>query len=456
VLIPNAMLKPIAFYLPQYHPIPENDEWWGQGFTEWRNVAKAVPNVPGHHQPHVPADLGFYDLRLLEVQKKQIELAKTYGLYGFCYYYYWFNGRRILERPLDQLAAHPELDFPFCVCWANENWTRTWDGLEKHVLLPQNHGPEDDVAFFNSVLPLMKDPRYIRVDGKPLLMIYRVDLFPDARATAERWRKLAAEAGLPGLHLVAVQFWGINDPRPFGFDAAVEFPPHQYIGPENRPDHFPTITNPQFQGSLVDYVKVATQSVKRPRPDYRLYRGIVPSWDNTARRQDSPVTMINSSPHEYHAWLRQLADEVRRTQPPEHQLLFINAWNEWGEGCHLEPDLKHGRGYLEATNDVVQGNRGVHALVEEVRQAPADDRTAAAELIQALEARDRSLWALRELVRQKNSQVDQLHAELEKAKEGPLWRLAKQKLARFEVLREGVNRFPALKNKVKGVLNRRA
>lgn len=357
-------LKSIAFYLPQFHPVTENSEWWGPGFTEWTNVARAKPNYVGHYQPHVPRDLGFYDLRILDNMRAQIELAKLYGVHGFCFYYYWFDGRRILELPLDNYLES-DIDFPFCVCWANENWTRTWDGLEKDVLLAQVHGEEQDRRFIQDLLPLLKDHRAIRVDGKPLLLVYRADLFPHARATTNHWREIARQSGLEGLHLVAVQFYGITDPRVYGFDAAVEFPPHTFAGSENRYTGDIHITNPEFTGGLIDYRKVIAQSVGRTTPDYRWYRGIVPSWDNTARRQNSSHTIVSASPELYRYWLRYLVEYTKKHNSSEDQLLFINAWNEWGEGCHLEPDLKYGHAYLEATYEGLRGGKDSQELLSE-------------------------------------------------------------------------------------------
>jgi lipopolysaccharide biosynthesis protein len=435
------MVKAICFYLPQYHPVRENDEWWGEGFTEWRNVAKAVPNFPGHYQPHVPSELGFYDLRLVEVQKKQAELAKAYGIYGFCYYYYWFGGRRILERPLDQMVAHPEVDIPFCVCWANENWTRTWDGKEKDILLGQKHSPEDDEAFIRALLPMFRDPRYIRVNGAPMVLVYRADLFPDMKETAKRWRRIARSEGFPELHLCAVQFYGITDPRPWGFDAAVEFPPHQFIGPENRPDTMPQFTNPRFAGAVVDYPKVVAQALQKPVPDYLVYRGVMPSWDNTARRQDTPHIFINSSPLDYQYWLRRMVKQTEQARPPEHQFVFINAWNEWGEGCHLEPDLKHGCAYLQATLAALQGSTSVDQVVDELRVGGKYNDTAAQEIVEAFEARERSLFALQEELRRKNAQ---LQTPPPAAPPPTLVSVAKHQL----------NRYPKLKKALKKMLRR--
>jgi lipopolysaccharide biosynthesis protein len=429
------MVKSICFYLPQFHPVKENSEWWGEGFTEWRNVAKAVPNFPGHYQPHVPSDLGFYDLRLVDVQKKQAELAKAHGIYGFCYYYYWFAGRRILEKPLEQMVAHPEVDIPFTVCWANENWTRTWDGQERHILLGQNHSPEDDEAFIRAVIPMFRDPRYIRVNGKPMLLVYRVDLFPDMKETAKRWRRIAKQEGFEDLHLCAVQFYGINDPRPYGFDAAVEFPPHQFLGPENRPGELPKFTNPRWAGNVVDYQKVVAQSLQKPVPEYMQYRGVMPSWDNTPRRQDTPHTFINSSPLDYQFWLRRLVEQTKRERPPEHQFIFINAWNEWGEGCHLEPDIKHGRAYLEATKAALAGSSAVDELVRELGAvAKVYDSGALRELADAFEARERSFFALQQEIRRKNVELKQLTAPT-------LANMARHQLSRYPKVKKALKKL---------------
>lgn len=342
-------IKPLAFYLPQFHRVKENDEWWGQGFTEWTNVAKGKPNFAGHYQPHVPADMGFYDLQDVENMREQAHLAKEYGLYGFCFYYYRFkDGRRILEKPLNNYVAS-DIDFPFCYCWANENWTKTWDGLDKEVLLEQNHGGTDDLVFLRELIDVFKDSRYIKVDGKPMLLVYRADLLKNPLELTQQWREIAEQAGFPGLHLCAVQFYGIDDPSVYGFDAAVEFPPHKYIGSENRPDHSVQITNPDFRGGIVDYRKIVRQSLNKCSTDYMVYRGIIPSWDNTARRQDTGHIIINSSPNLYQFWLKYLVTFTKKNLDLDNQFIFINAWNEWAEGAHLEPDLKYGRGYLEAT-----------------------------------------------------------------------------------------------------------
>lgn len=218
--------KLIAFYLPQYHPIPENSAWWGTGFTEWKNVSKALPLFKGHYQPHLPADLGFYDLRLPEARIAQADLAREYGIHGFCYYHYWFNGRRILERPFNEVLASGSPDFPFCLCWANENWTRTWDGGSADILLQQDYSDEDDRNHIRSLLPALADSRYIRVDGKPLILIYRTELLPNPERTSDIWRSESYTAGIGELYLARVEsFTSGIEPASIGFDAAVEFAP---------------------------------------------------------------------------------------------------------------------------------------------------------------------------------------------------------------------------------------
>lgn len=352
----------IAFYLPQFHPIPENDEWWGKGFTEWRNVATAEPLFPGHYQPHIPADLGFYDLRLEETREAQAELAREHGIHGFCYYYYWFNGRRILERPLNDMLATGKPDFPFCVCWANENWSRLWDGGNNELLLSQEHSLESDIAFIHDVIPMMKDPRYIRVDGKPLLLLYRSDLLKDPKATAEAWRAACVDAGLGGVHLCIVQSFQKTDPREIGFDAACEFPPHQY----KVADMTETVDELEdgFRGKVYDYNKVAQHSVSRPAEPYTLYQSLFPGWDNTSRKRKHALVYHGANPGRYEYWLRGLVSSARERLPEGNRLIFVNAWNEWAEGAHLEPDLEFGRGYLEATARALSGETNWRELLE--------------------------------------------------------------------------------------------
>ena len=350
-------IKPIAFYLPQFHRIKENDEWWGKGFTEWTNVAKAKENFVGHYQPHVPSEMGFYDLDDVERMREQAKMALDHGIYGFCFYYYRFKGgRRILEKPIEQYAES-NIDFPFCYCWANENWTRTWDGLDKDVLLEQNHGGKDDLDFLKELLPVFNDPRYIKVDGKPVLLVYRVDLFENPIALTEKWRQMVYDSGFPGIHLCCVQFYGVENPSDFGFDAAVEFPPHTFIGPENRAFENIELKNSKFNGGIIDYRKVVSQAINKPDSTYLRYRGIIPSWDNTARRQNTSHILVNSNPNQYRFWLNYIANRTLHDEKNKSKFVFINAWNEWAEGAHLEPDLKYGLRYLEATLHVVNNKK---------------------------------------------------------------------------------------------------
>lgn len=339
----------IAFYLPQYHRIQENDDWWGPGFTEWTNVARGRSNFDGHYQPHVPRELGFYDLTQPDVLRRQAEMARLYGITGFCFYHYWFSGRRVLEKPLEQFLAS-DIELEFCICWANENWTRSWDGDTKTVLLEQRYEPGDAERFFRSVEHVLQDRRYIRVDGKPFLVVYRAKDIPKPKEVFATWRRLAREAGLGGLHIAVVDFYDISDPAEVDADSLVEFPPHKFNGPVNVPDVVPPITNPAFCGGILDYRKIIAQSVHKAAPAFTYFRGILPSWDNTARRQDSPTTIIHSTPEWYAKWLAYLRSYTRQhTGDSDKAIIFVNAWNEWGEGCHLEPDVKWGLQYLEST-----------------------------------------------------------------------------------------------------------
>jgi lipopolysaccharide biosynthesis protein len=339
----------IAFYLPQYHAIAENDEWWGPGFTEWTNVARARPNFDGHYQPHIPRELGFYDLSHLETLRKQVEMARLYGIHAFCFYHYWFSGRRILEKPMDLFLAS-DINMPFCICWANENWTRTWDGDTSSILLEQRYLPGEEEAFFSSILPLLHDTRYLRVHGVPLLLVYRPKEIPGVVGIFDKWRSMASREGLGGLHIAAVDFYDVATPGEVGADSLVEFPPHKFNGPGNIPRQIPSFSNRNFSGGIVDYRKVISQSLEKPAPEHMYFRGIMPNWDNTARRQDTPLTVISATPSWYEDWLAYLRAYTRyHSEHEDEQLIFVNAWNEWGEGCHLEPDLQWGLGYLEST-----------------------------------------------------------------------------------------------------------
>jgi len=341
-------VKALAFYLPQYHPIPENDAWWGKGFTEWTNVSKAVPNFIGHYQPHLPGELGFYDLRLPQVIERQIELARKFGIFGFCFYYYWFDGKRLLDLPLDQFLRLPDNDFPFCLCWANENWTRTWDGLENQVLIAQNHSPEGDFNFIQDIQPYLNDRRYIKIHGHPAVMVYRPQILPDPAATVKRWREYCKSSGLDDLYLVAIQSGEVEDPRSMGFDAAAEFPPHgiptiPYVNPQLK------ITNPDYTGMVFDYQVIAEQMTNKHVPDYRLFKTVITGWDNTARRQNQSYVFHNASPSAYQCWISSAMQYTLENAPEGERFVLINAWNEWAEGTHLEPDRKYGYAYLDAT-----------------------------------------------------------------------------------------------------------
>lgn len=341
--------KLIAFYLPQYHRIPENSEWWGPGFTEWTNVAKGKPNFVGHHQPNIPRELGYYDLAHVDIMREQVELARLYGVHGFCFYHYWFSGRRILEKPVENFLKS-DIAMNFCLCWANENWTRTWDGDTKSVLMEQKYADGDAEAFIDSLIDSFRDRRYATIDDKPLLLVYRAKDIPNPKQWFGIWRERVRKHGFSGLHIAAVDFYDISTPDEVGADSLVEFPPHKFNGPQNHPRVFPTISNPKFAGGIIDYVKVIAQSAHRATPPFKLFRGIMPSWDNTARRQDTPTIVMNARPDLYGAWLSYLRAYARSESPDEsNRFVFINAWNEWGEGCYIEPDQRWGLSYLEQT-----------------------------------------------------------------------------------------------------------
>lgn len=358
-----AQAKVIAFYLPQFHPIPENDEWWGEGFTEWRNVTRGRPRFQGHHQPRLPRNLGFYDLRDPAVLATQARLARESGVFGFSFYFYWFNRHRLLERPLELLLEHREIDLPFCLTWANENWTRRWDGFDDDVLIRQDYRVEDEPALLAELARHFKDARYIRVEGRPVFVIYRPGLIPDAKRVFDRWRVAFEKDHDERPLLFMVQGFGDSDPREIGLDAAVEFPPHKVAQGLPPINHALSIIDPAFQGRALSYAAMMAASLAVKPPRFPLLRGVTPSWDNEARRPGKGVTYVGSTPALYEGWLRAMVGYARTHPVHGEALVFVNAWNEWAEGAYLEPDLHNGGAYLNATA------RATRALPRRVRPA---------------------------------------------------------------------------------------
>ncbi|MGL4691730.1 MAG: glycoside hydrolase family 99-like domain-containing protein [Stenotrophomonas maltophilia] len=341
----------VAFYLPQFHPFAENDAWWGKGFTEWRNVTRALPQFEGHIQPRLPADLGFYDLRNPQTMRDQAQLASEYGIGAFCFYYYWFSGTTLMEDPLRQWLADDSIDLPFCLCWANENWARRWDGRDEDILIGQRHSAEDDLAFIAHVAAYLRDRRALKVDDKPMLLVYRPHLLPDARATAQRWRQWCLDNGIGQIHLAYVQGFERPDPRDIGFDAAVEFPPNMSNPRSLTADQY--LINPDFEGDVRDWRELAAESAARPLPSYTLYPGVNPGWDNEARRSGKGRVYLHASPRGYGDWLSTTVHTRLAAVSADQRLVFINAWNEWAEGAVLEPDARLGHAYLQATRDAL-------------------------------------------------------------------------------------------------------
>lgn len=355
-------IRPIAFVLPQFHPIPENDLWWGEGFTEWTNVKKAKPLFKGHYQPQLPAtQLGFYDLRLPEARQAQADLAQEYGIHGFCYYHYWFNGKRLLNYPIDEMLRLQKPDMPFMLCWANENWTRRWDGLDQEILIKQDYSFDDDASHMrwlcSNVFP---DKRYIRVNDCPVFVIYRHDLFPDIVKTVKIWRDIAVnEFGLKGLYLCTTEsFNNQKDPIEINFDAAIEFSPHQVIAHKIKKSKIKKwVEKLGLQKDktycLRDYKLGVKQSVNRQLPNYKLYRSVTPSWDNSARKNINGVVSKGSTPKLFYKWLKFIVNSFTPFSKDEN-FIFINAMNEWAEGNHLEPCIKYKNAYLKATKKALE------------------------------------------------------------------------------------------------------
>jgi hypothetical protein len=384
--LPAKAARLIAFYLPQFHPTPENDRWWGCGFTEWTNVAKAKPLFRGHYQPHVPADLGFYDLRLPETRAAQAALAAGAGVEGFCYWHYWFAGRRLLERPFEEVLRLGEPRLPFCLGWANQTWTGIWHGAPNKVLIEQTYpGRADHERHFHAVLEAFHDPRYIRVAGKPVFLIYRPSELPNVDDYIAQWQALAGRHGLPGIHFIA-HVW-FNDPADYiakGFDAVV-FQELFRASSQNswrrssralaRADNDQTAINrltlrPRMVRdalllkmrkhlhscrslpNVINYAEAMLYFLDSAAASPDAYPCVVPNWDNSPRSGSRALVLHDSSPELFRQHLRSALALVR-PRPPEKRLVFVKSWNEWAEGNYLEPDLRFGHGYLDVLRDEV-------------------------------------------------------------------------------------------------------
>jgi lipopolysaccharide biosynthesis protein len=360
----NNKVRPIAFYLPQYHPIPENDEWWGKGFTEWTNVAKAKPLFNGHHQPNLPGELGFYDLRVSETREQQAELAKAYGIEGFAYWHYWFAGRRLLERPFQEVLESKKPDFPFCLGWANETWTGIWHGVPGKILVEQTYpGMKDYENHFQAILPAFQDKRYITVEGKPLFFVYKPLQIPDCSLFLNTWKELAEKNGLAGIYFVghadaSDDYEKIQD---LGFDGI--YSNRMWESVRKTIQHsfryrlkrklkkiglYPSYT----WSGIIAYQHVIQNFVNPKDAEKNIYPMLLPNWDNSPRSGRNSLIIKNSTPELFRRHVRDVVNIVKE-KPEEHRIVFIKSWNEWAEGNYLEPDAKFGRKYLEVLKEEI-------------------------------------------------------------------------------------------------------
>lgn len=377
----DGTVKPIAFYLPQFYRTAENDEWWGKGFTEWRSAATATPLFEGQHQPQLPADLGFHTQTDVQTLRAQIDLATANGIHGFCHYYYWFDGHRLLNKPTELMLDTPDLDMPFCLCWANEHWTRRWDGKDEDVLMPQSYDLDRYDEFAEGLIPYFSDSRYICADDKPVFLIYRAQEVPNLSKLCAAIRQSAKAAGRSGAYILGaetfVNYGDWTDPTQRGLDGAVEFPPH---GIEQKELCLTekSKSSPKFAGHIFSGFQVLMGALRRARPSYPLHRTVFPSWDNTARLDTRANIFVGTSPKWFGEWFSAMFEWTKLAHPPSQQFLFVNAWNEWAEGAHLEPDLLYGSDYLEVVKSVTEGRFMSNAGIDmnELYAASKEERNA--------------------------------------------------------------------------------
>lgn len=348
-------VKAIAYYLPQFHEIPENNEWWGKGFTEWRNVARGAPRFRGHYQPRIPRDLGFYTLTDANVLKRQAEYAKAGGLSGFCFYHYWFSGKRLLHRPVDILRENPAINIEYCLMWANESWTRRWDERDDNILMAQEYHDRDDAAFVENLHHYFQDPRYIRLNNRPLFFIYRPNMIDGLARKLSRWRKLF-EKKFEEIPLFFMAQTAEANPSKYGLDGAIEFPPHKLVGRLKTVNHHLSPLDQGFRGKVYSYDAFMNAAVSEPVQKYPLIKTACPSWDNDARRQGGGTVVHGSTPAKYEKWLRHCVDYALQNPTYGESIVAINAWNEWAEAAYLEPDIYYGAAYLNATARALCGS----------------------------------------------------------------------------------------------------
>jgi hypothetical protein len=362
----------IAFYLPQYHPIPENDAWWGKGFTEWTNVVKARPLFKGHYQPHLPADLGFYDLRVPEVRQAQADMAREHGIEGFCYWHYWFAGKRLLERPFDEVLHSGNPDFPFCLAWANETWSGIWHAAPDRILMEQTYpGKDDHEKHFMDILPALNDPRYLTIEGKPIFVIYKPTQLPEPKRFIEIWQNLAIKNGLQGIFFLGLESLGWNYDQA-GFDGIIldNFVMIKKILDKRKQNIFTRIFRrvtkcswDEFNRNLLhrpatfsyrDFIGIGLPQVE---PDKDQFPTVYPNWDNTPRSSYNGYVLLNSSPELFRIHMQEAVDQVIG-RAPEKRIVFIKSWNEWAEGNYLEPDQQFGTAYLQVIREITSQTKG--------------------------------------------------------------------------------------------------
>ena len=351
--VADLPVSAIAYYLPQFHRIPQNDAWWGEGFTEWSNVTRAVPRYVGHYQPRSPGALGFYDLSDPAVLKRQCALARRGGIAGFCFHYYWFSGETLLDTPIRNLLADPAIDIRFCLDWANENWTRRWDGGDSHILMRQRYAPEDARGLAEAVLPMLRDRRYIRLDGRPLMMIYRPDHIPDPKRFTADLRRAFIDLGQGDPFLIAPHAFD-NDPVQQDLDGTAGFPPHGGGDQIANDLGWLELLDLEARGGAFSYDRLIERMLQNRSGGAPLFPGVCPSWDNEARRGVQGVSFHGATPAKYGWWLHRAARQAIEEQAGAEKLVFVNAWNEWAEGAYLEPDRHFGYAYLAETRRALE------------------------------------------------------------------------------------------------------